>query len=229
MTDVLKKEEDSIQEEDNNIQVAKSTGGYHAQTGDKLDRSPVKYEVVRMLLDEMSYSEISRTLKATFGMECTDSTVAAFKKTFYPLYKNLVEKWDMSRHQSIVARVTEEMKHTSKKRVQEVHELDKLLIIIDERIKKLRNDSEKQSAAYEGILNNYIKSKAILLQRVSEITGSTGVEEKMKEMVQRTALAAQKTLHPYVMSDSKDEAFRLFELELEDLLASIESGLVLTE
>lgn len=212
--------------EDNTEPAEKS---YSVQTGDKLNRSDARYEVIRMLLDEMSYAEICQNLKHIFKVDVAETTIMAFKKTYFALYKDMIEKWDRSRHQYIVARVTEEMKLASKKMVQEVHEIERLKGIVDDRIKKIRNDVEKQNAAYESVLKDYIKTAAQLSARLSEITGSTGVEEKLKEMVKRTAMAAQKTLHPYVQSDRKDEVFKLFDQELEEILLSIESGAVVAE
>jgi len=202
--------------------------GYKVSTGDSLHRSEARYEIVRMLLDNMSYMEICANLKHIFKISCAESTVLAFKKNYLPLYKDMIEKWDMSRNQYLVSRITEEMKTTSKKMVQEIHELDKLMAIVDDRIKKCRSDPDRQTAAYEGVLKDYIRTKAMFAQRISEITGSTGVEEKLKEMVHRTAMAAQKTLHPYVGPDRRDEVFKLFDQELEEILLSIESGSALS-
>jgi len=198
-------------------------------TGEKLSKSDAKYELIRMLLDGMSYVEIVQTLKHLFRIETSESSVAAFKKNFFPLYKDMIEQWDTSRYQYIVARVTEEMKVAAKKAVQEVHEIDRLRDIINERIALIISDDARKSAAYEGVLKDYIKTAAALAQRTSEITGSTGVEEKLKEMVKRTAMAAQKTLYPYVQGDRKDEAFKLFDQELEELLVSVDSGAILSE
>jgi len=206
-----------------------STERSSPSSGEKLNRSDVKYEIVRMLLDNMSYAEICSTLKLVFKLDCAETTVMGFKRNYFALYKDIVEKWDRSRHQYIVARVTEEMKAASRKMVQEVHEIERLKGIVDDRIKKLRHDEDKQTAAYEGVLKDYVRTAAQLSQRLSTITGSTGVEEKLKEMVKRTAMAAQKTLHPYVQSDRKDEVFKLFDQELEEILLSIESGSALAE
>ena len=201
---------------------------YSTSTGDRVNRSEVRYEIVRMLLDNMSYMEIRTNLKHIFKIECAEETIMAFKKNYLPIYKDMIEKWDMSRHQYLVNRISDEMKMATKKMVQEIHELDTLMAIVDDRIKKCRSDPEKQTAAYEGVLKDYIRTKALFAQRVSAITGSTGVEEKLKEMVHMTAMAAQKTLHPYIGADRKDEVYKLFDQEIESILLSIESGAALS-
>ena len=43
--------------------------GYNAATGDRVNRSEVRYEIVRMMLDNMSYMEIRTNLKHIFKFD----------------------------------------------------------------------------------------------------------------------------------------------------------------
>lgn len=194
------------------------------QTGKKINDDAVRYEVIRMLMDGMTYPEIVENLYTHFNFRVAPLTLAAFKQNFAHLYNDRVDRWDKQRYQYVVARITEEMKEATQQMVHEVYELQHLLVIVDERISIIRDDDDRQSAAYEGVLKDLIKTKALLLERISKITGSTGMEHKLKDMVKQTALAAQKTLVPYLIDDRRDTAFQLFDLEIEDILLTIESG-----
>jgi len=194
-------------------------------TGKKIDDSEVRYEVVRMLLDGMSYAEISEVLRTLYHFRATELTLGAFKKNFYGWYKDFVDRVDKARHAHLVARITEEMKKAARGAVHEVFELQSLLVILDECIAHIREmPFTKRTASYEGYLKDYILAKTRLLERMTKITGSSGYEEKLKDMVYRTALAAQNTLVQYLDPAQQEKAFALFEIEIQTLLESIESG-----
>jgi len=194
-------------------------------TGKKIDDSEVRYEVVRMLLDGMSYAEISEVLRTLYHYRATELTLAAFKQNFFGWYKDFIDRVDKARHAHLVARITEEMKKAAQGAVHEVFELQSLLVILDECIERIREmPLVKRSASYEGYLKDYILAKVRILERMTKITGSSGYEEKLKDMVRLTALAAQKTVIQYIQEEHQEKAFALFETELRALLESIESG-----
>jgi len=203
-----------------------ATRSYSGQTGKKINDSPLRYEVIRMIADGMTYPEIVDNLHTHFNFRVAELTVAAFKKNFYHHHQERIDRWDKQRYQYVVARITEEMKEAARQMVHEVYELQHLLVVVDERIDLIRGseDDAPRSAAYEGVLKDFVKTKASLLERMSKITGSTGVEARLKDMVKQAALAAQKTLVPYLKEDRRDDAFMLFDQEFEDILRSIDSG-----
>ena len=87
------------------------------------------------------------------------------------------------------------------------------------------------SASYETTLKDIILAKAKILERMTKITGYSGLEEKLKDVVKSTALAAQRSLIPYLEEldeDKKEKALSLFEAELLSILQSIDSGLETT-
>lgn len=194
-------------------------------TGKKIDDSVVRYEVVRYLLDGMSYAEISEVLRTLYHFRATELTLAAFKTNFYGWYKDFIDRVDKARHAHLVARITEEMKTAARGAVHEVFELQSLLVILDECITRIREmPLVKRSASYEGYLKDFILAKVRVLERMTKITGSSGYEEKLKDMVRLTALAAQKTVIQYIKEEHQEKAFALFETELRALLESIEAG-----
>jgi len=205
--------------------VSHSVRNFGGQTGKKINESSVRYEAIRMLADGMTYPEIVENLHTHFNFPVAELTLAAFKKNFFHFYNDRIDRWDKQRYQYIVARITEEMKETARQMVHEVYELQHLLAVVDERIALIRSDANRQSAAYEGVLKDLVKTKAALLERVSRVTGSTGMEAKLKDMVKQTALAVQKTLAPYLIEDRRETAYQLFDQEIEDILMSIESGM----
>jgi len=192
-------------------------------TGKKIHDSRYCFEVVRMLLDGKSYLEIVEMLRYVYQFSVNEVTLVGFKRRFYPYYRDFIDRVDKARHQHLVARITEEMKEAAQQAVHEVFELDSLLVVVEERIQLLRSlPTNRHTAAFEGVLNSYVRTKADLLKRMSEVTGSSGIEEAKKEVVRKTALAAQKTLLAYLIPDKKVEALMLFEQELEEILLSIE-------
>lgn len=194
-------------------------------TGKKIDDSEVRYEVVRMLLDGMSYAEISEVLRTLYHFKATELTLAAFKENYFGWYRDFIDRVDKARHAHLVARITEEMKEAAQGAVHEVFELQNLLVILDECIERIREmPLVKRTASYEGYLKDYILAKVRILERMTKITGSSGYEEKLKDMVRLTALAAQKTVIQYIQEEHQEKAFALFETELRSLLESIESG-----
>lgn len=207
-------------------QVSYSLRSYSGQTGKKINESPYRHEVIRMLMDNMTYPEIVENLKTHFNFKVAELTVAAFKKNFFRYHQECVDRWDKQRYQYVVARITEEMKEAAKHMVHEVYELQHLLTVVDERMDLIRDDEESRSAAFEGVLKDLIKTKANLLERMSKITGSAGMEQRLKDMVRHTALAAQKTLVPHLRDDKKDDAFTLFDQEIEDILIAIDTDMV---
>lgn len=198
-------------------------------TGAKIDESPVRFEVVRCLLDDMSYTEILEVLHSLYGFRTSEVTLAAFKKNFFPYYKDLIDRVDKARHAHLVARITNEMKAAASGMVHEIFELQSLLVILDEGMGRIRTLSDlKRNASYETTLKDFVLAKARLLERVTKISGSSGLEEKLKDIARRTALAAQKTLVQYLKDDERDKALSLFETELRMLIEIIESGLETT-
>lgn len=200
-----------------------SLRSYSGQTGKKIHDSPLRNEVVRMLMDGMTYPEIVDNLQTHFNFKVAALTIAAFKKNFFHYYQESIDRWDKQRYQYVVARITEEMKEAAKHMVHEVYELQHLITVVDERMDLIRDDEEIRSAAFEGVLKDLIKTKANLLERMSKVTGSTGMDQRLQDMVKHTALAAQKTLVPYLRDDQKDEAFILFDQEIEDILLAIDT------
>jgi len=201
---------------------------FQGQTGKKINESTVCYEVVRMLADGMSYPEIVENLHTHFNFGVAELTVAAFKKNFFHYYQERIDRWDKQRHQYLVARITAEMKEAARQMIHEVYELQHLISIIDGRITLLLNDEDRQNASYENVLRGYIQTRAELCKRLSNITGSTGMEQRLKDVVRQTALAAQKTLTPYLREDRKSDAFTLFDQEIEDILLTIEASSAVT-
>jgi len=198
-------------------------------TGAKIDDSRVCFEVVRYLLDGMSYAEIVEVLASLYQFKTREITLAAFRKNFYPYYKDFIDRVDKARHAHIVARITDEMRSAAKGMVHEVWELQSLLVILDEGIERMRElPSMKRNASYEGALKDFVLAKTRILERITKISGSSGLEEKLKDVARSVALAAQKTLVQYLKEDERDNAFALFETELRALLESIESGLETT-
>jgi hypothetical protein len=197
---------------------------FQGQTGEKIENSSVRYEVVRMITDGMTYPEIVNNLFTHFNFHVAELTVAAFKRNFLHFYQERIDRWDRQRYQYLVARITEEMKEASRKMIHEVYELQHLVGMIDGRINLIQNREDMQNAAYEAQLRGYLQLKAELLKRLSEITGSTGMDQRLKDVVKQTALAAQKTLTPYLKDDRREDAFVLFDQEIEDILISIEAG-----
>lgn len=194
-------------------------------TGKKINDSEVRYEVVRMMLDEMSYAEISEVLRTLYHYKATELTLAAFKQNFFGWYKDFIDRIDKARHAHLVARITEEMKKAAQGAVHEVFELQSLLVILDECIARIRDmPLTRRSASYEGYLKDYILAKVRILERMTKITGSSGYEEKLKDIVHLTAIAAQKTVIQYLKEEHREKAFALFETELRAILESIESG-----
>jgi len=198
-------------------------------TGAKLDESPYRYEIVRLLLDGLSYPEIQEALVSLYGFKTSPLTLAAFKTNYYPYYKDFIDRVDKARHAHLVARITTEMKSAATGMVHEVFELQSLLVILDEGIERMRDLSDlKRNASYESTLKDFVLAKSRLLERITKITGSSGLEEKLKDVARRTALAAQRTLMQYLKDDERDNALSLFETELRLLLETIESGLETT-
>lgn len=198
-------------------------------TGAKIDESPVRFEVVRCLLDDMSYTEVLEVLHSLYGFRTSEVTLAAFKKNFFPYYKDLIDRVDKARHAHLVARITNEMKAAASGMVHEIFELQSLLVILDEGMDRIRTLSDlKRNASYETTLKDFVIAKAKLLERMTKISGSSGLEEKLKDIARRTALAAQKTLVQYLKDDERDKALTLFETELRMLIEIIESGLETT-
>ena len=66
------------------------------------------------------------------------------------------------------------------------------------------------------------------LERTTKITGSSGLEEKLKDVTRRTALAAQRTLIQYLKVEDREKAFALWQQELQAILQVIDSGLETT-
>jgi hypothetical protein len=202
---------------------------YAKSSGKKIDISPVRYEVVRMILDGMSFVEISEVLRTLYHVKVTELTLAAFKKNYFSYYKDFVDRIDKARHAHLVARITEEMKLHARGMVHEVFELQAMLSILDESVGRLRAlPDARRSAAYEGALKDFILAKARILERITKVTGSSGLEEKLKDVIRETALIAQKTLIQYLREEDRDKAFTLFDQELRTLLESVESGLETT-
>jgi hypothetical protein len=198
-------------------------------TGAKIDDSPCRFEVVRLLLDDLSYTEILATLVSLYGFKTSELTLAAFKKNYFPYYKDLIDRIDKARHAHLVARITSEMKSAATGMVHEVFELQSLLVVLEEGIVRIQELSDlKRSASYENTLKDFVVAKARLLERITKITGSSGLEEKLKDVARRVALAAQKTLIQYLEESSREKALSLFETELRLLLDTIESGLETT-
>lgn len=198
-------------------------------TGAKIDESPVRFEVVRCLLDDMSYTEVLEVLHSLYGFRTSEVTLAAFKKNFFPYYKDLIDRVDKARHAHLVARITNEMKAAASGMVHEIFELQSLLVILDEGMDRIRTLSDlKRNASYETTLKDFVIAKAKLLEQMTKISGSSGLEEKLKDIARRTALAAQKTLVQYLKDDERDKALTLFETELRMLIEIIESGLETT-
>jgi len=198
-------------------------------TGAKIDDSPCRFEVVRLLLDDLSYTEILEALVSLYGFKTSELTLAAFKKNYFPYYKDLIDRIDKARHAHLVARITSEMKSAATGMVHEVFELQSLFVILDEGMARIQDLSDlKRSASYEATLKDFVIAKARLLERMTKITGSSGLEEKLKDVARRTALAAQKTLVQYLEESSREKALSLFETELRLLLETIESGLETT-
>lgn len=204
-------------------QVSYSVRSFSGQTGKKIDDSPYRNEVIRMLMDGTTYPEIVENLQTYFNFKVAELTVAAFKKNFFHFHQERIDRWDKHRYQYVIARITEEMKEAAKHMVHEVYEIQHLIIIVDERMTLIREDAEGRTASFEGVLKDLIKTKANLLERMSKITGSSGMEQRLKDMVKYTALAAQKTLVPYLRDDKKDDAFVLFDQEMEDILIAIDA------
>lgn len=227
LLDVANNSEEPLEPEVINLPVPVSTSHalrrYHGQTGDKINKNPVRYEVVRMLMENMTYPEIVENLRIHFGFKVAELTVAAFKKNFLHYHSKRIDRWDKQRHQYLVARITEEMKEASRSMVHEVYELQNLLVVVEERMDLIRNDEDMRSSSYEGVLKDLIRTKAALLERMSKITGTTGMEGRLKDVVKQTAMAVQKTLVPHLKEDRRDEAFMLFDHEIEEVLMNIES------
>ena len=201
----------------------------NTSTGDKLDKSAVRYEVTRMLLDGMSYKEIELALQALFGIKAAELTIVAFKENYYPYYKDLIDRVDKARHSHIVARISDEMKASARGMVSELLELQKAIVIIDERIALVRAlPAESRTASYEGTLKDFIGTKVRILERIAKITGSSGLESRMIDVVKRTALAAQRTLVQHLNEDEAELAFEMFESEMRTILDTIASGLETT-
>lgn len=198
-------------------------------TGAKIDDSSYRFEVVRLLLDDLSYPEILEALVSLYGFKTSELTLAAFKKNYFPYYKDFIDRIDKARHAHLVARITAEMKSAATGMVHEVFELQSLLVILDEGVHRIQDLSDlKRNASYESTLKDFVLAKARLLERITKITGSSGLEEKLKDVARRVALAAQKTLMQYLKDDERDKALSLFETELRLLLGTIESGLETT-
>ena len=62
------------------------------------------------------------------------------------------------------------------------------------------------------------------MERVTRLTGSSGMEERLKDVIKQTAMAAQRTLIPYLKEEEKAKAFSLFEQEIMDILTNLEAG-----
>jgi uncharacterized protein YerC len=201
--------------------VSHSLRRFQGQTGEKLESSSVRYEVVRMLIDGMTYAEIEEYLHTYFNFSVSELTIAAFKRNYLSIYQDRVDRWDKLRYQYVIARITEEMKAATKQLVHEVYELQHLLTITDERIDLIRKDESKQTASYETVLRGLIQTKADLLRRMSAITGSTGMVQAKTDVIKLTALAAQKTLVPHLKDDRKKTAFELFDQEIEGILIAV--------
>jgi hypothetical protein len=189
----------------------------------RVDSSPVRYEVVRMISDGMSYEQISANLKSFFGVDFGVSTIAEFKKGWYPYYEELIDKWDKSRYPSLIAKLSTAVKERAQNLAQEVVELQKMIQLIDDRIKEIQ-DNKESSIGHERVLNDYIKTKAALLERATKLVGASGLEGKLKNVVKQTALAAQRSLIPYLKEEDKAKAFALFEQEISSILNNIEAG-----
>lgn len=209
-------------------QVSYTLRSFSGQTGKKINDSPYRNEVVRMLLDGTTYPEIVENLQTHFNFKVAVLTLAAFKKNFFHYYQESVDRWDKQRYQYVVARITEEMKEAARHMIHEVYEVQHLLTIVDERMDLIRDDKEGRTASFEGVLKDLIKTKGNLLERMSKITGSSGMEQRLKDMVKHTALAAQKTLVPYLRDDKKNDAFILFDQEIEDILMAIDADMAIT-
>jgi len=189
----------------------------------RVDSSPVRYEVVRMISDGMSYEQISANLKSFFGVDFGVGTIAEFKKGWYPYYEELIDKWDKSRYPSLIAKLSTAVKERAQNLAQEVVELQKMIQLIDDRIKEIQ-DNKESSIGHERVLNDYIKTKAALLERATKLVGASGLEGKLKNVVKQTALAAQRSLIPYLKEEDKAKAFALFEQEISSILNNIEAG-----
>jgi len=198
-----------------------------ARAQEKLVNSPFRFEAIRLMLDGLTDERVAEQLDIVFNYRCSTATIAAFRDNYLSMYGYLVEKWDKSRSQTLIARSTSEMKAVSSKVAKEVFELQKLVEIADERIDLIRTNPERQSAAYEGVLKDLIKTKALLLERMSKITGTTGMEERLKEVIKKTAQAIQRTLIPHLKEEEKESAFEAFEKEITAILVAVEADTVI--
>ena len=193
-------------------------------TGQRLNDSQYRYEAVRLLLEGHSYQEISDLLYEFFNYKVTPQTIASFKRNFFPYYEEIIDRWEKRRYQNIVARLSEEIKNIHRRASEEVFEIQRSLTIIDERVKKL-TAVPSIAAPIEVAINQYINTKQRLLERATRLTGSSGLERKLKDTVSQTMLAVQRTLIPYLMSDRKAEAFELLDRDLEEIFSNIDKSI----
>jgi len=201
--------------------ISRIRSDYDGNTGQKINESVYRYEVIRLIMEGYSYQEISVLLYEHFNFRISATVISAFKRNYFELYEETIDRWEKLRHQSIVARLAEESRAAARKAYEEVYEIQRSLALIEERIKLLK-DSKGVSPPVEVAINQYVNTKARLLERQTKVTGQSGLENKLKDMIKTVMIAVQRTLIPYLQPDRKEEAFTLLDNDLRSIIEGID-------
>ena len=192
--------------------------------GITLNDSYVRYEITRMILAGHSNIQISRDLEQYFNIKATPGLITAFQKNYYPLYCNIVTKWEASKVANVSVKANlDTMTAETSTIFKEVNELHKILSIIDERIELIR-DEEDRSAQYEKVLVDLLRARMSLLERQTRVVGSSGMTERLKDAVKQTALVMQETLLPFITETDRERAYDLFLREVSKVLEKLDTS-----
>jgi CRISPR/Cas system CSM-associated protein Csm2 small subunit len=192
--------------------------------GVTLNDSYVRYEITRMILAGHSNVQISRDLDQYFNVKASPGLITAFQKNYYPLYCNIVTKWEASKVTNAAVKGDLDKMTTETSTIfKEVNELHNILSIIDERIALIR-DEEDRSAQYEKVLVDLLRARMSLLERQTRVVGSSGMTERLKDAVKQTALVMQETLLPFITETDRERAYDLFLREVSKVLEKLDTS-----
>ncbi len=187
------------------------------QLGRQIDTSPYKFEVTRMMLQGKTLVDIAAELKDTFGFEVDPQELYSFQGKYYEQYKPQVARLMQ------LERLASDKVVTQSEQFNLLAQLNSLLEEAGDRIVRIKQlPDSKQSAQMEQALVKLYNLKKDLAERIGEILEETGVEHKLRQLLEQVAKLVVQCFVPHITDvEVRSKLIGQFAKEMDSLVRNI--------
>lgn len=187
-----------------------------------IENSPYRFEVARMLYLGLAPTEIQLALRTYFGFRPSVREIEAFEKFHYPYYKETIHQLLALESNCLREMLVDEQTREGPLApiFREADRLIDMLGEVDERIAYIK-ELGSELPSMEHALINWYKLKKEILQRLTTLTGDSGLISLTRRAIERVAKLALSIFIPAVPSESRDALFEKFARDLDRVAAEL--------